>query len=60
MSNVELEQDIAIIRKKVRDLLTAKGQPTSLADSAGPRRNIPAAANIPVAAAAVNQNPDVG
>ena len=27
MSNVELEQDIAILRKKFRDLLTAKGQP---------------------------------
>ena len=33
MSNVELEQDMAILRKKFRDLLTAKGQPASIADT---------------------------
>ena len=58
MSNVELEQDISILRKKFRDLLTTKGQPTSLADSGGPRR-IPEARNIPAAVNSVapaNQN----
>ena len=33
MSNVELEQDMAILRKKFRDLLTSKGQPPSIADA---------------------------
>ena len=37
ISNVELEQDMAILRKKFRDLLTTKGQPVSLADSDGTR-----------------------
>ena len=54
MSNVELEQDMAILRKKFRDLLTSKGQPPSIADT-GSRVTAPVTATAPQTTAAAPQ-----